>query len=251
MDPTDPVSFYAPLAQHPAYAPNVVYFGSNKVYRSADPKPFVFTNPPSAQPASWTPVSPVLTKPDAGGAVTGAYLSWIAVLPNLVAGKEVIYTGAADGRIAVSRNVGPTGGTWTVVDKAPLPNRAVTGIELVAGDTTGNTAYATFSGFNGNTPTTPGHVFKTTNGGATWTDISGDLPDIPLNAVVYDPGKKNRAIYVASDIGVFRSEDGGAHWRLTSKGLPYVAVFGLQRNATTGQIVAATHGRGMFELKKF
>jgi len=38
MDPTDPVSFYAPLTQHPAFTPNVIYFGSNRVYRSPDPK---------------------------------------------------------------------------------------------------------------------------------------------------------------------------------------------------------------------
>jgi hypothetical protein len=57
-------------------------------------------------------------------------------------------------------------------------------------------------------------------------------------------------LYVASDIGVFRSRDAGATWKLVSKGLPFVSVFGLERNATSGQIVASTHGRGMFELSK-
>jgi len=107
-----------------------------------------------------------------------------------------------------------------------------------------------FSGFDGNTPKTPGHIFVTRNGlsgAATWTNISGDLPDIPLNGVIFDPARKP-ALYVASDIGVFRSRDGGKHWKLLSKGLPFVTVFGLERNASTGQIVASTHGRGMFEL---
>jgi hypothetical protein len=86
------------------------------------------------------------------------------------------------------------------------------------------------------------------SGATTWTNISGDLPDIPINGVILDHSAKKPAVYVSSDIGVFRSRDGGRHWRLLSKGLPFVTVFGLERNATTGQIVASTHGRGMFEL---
>ena len=240
MDPTEPVSFYAPLAQHPAHSPNAVYFGSNRLYRSSDPQPTLAMTP------SWTAVSPALTK---GG---DAYLSWIGVLPTLVGGNEVAYTGASDGRIASSGNIDGSGvATWNVLDNATTPNRAITGIVVAASDLTGNTAYVTFSGFNGNTPTTPGHVFVTRNGlssAAIWTNISGDLPDIPFNAVVFDYKAKKPAIYAASDIGVFRTRDGGKHWRLLSKGLPFVTVFGLERNATTGQIVASTHGRGMFEL---
>jgi hypothetical protein len=238
MDPKDPVSFYAPLAQHPGFAPNVVYFGSNKVYRSANPRPA------TEMVASWTPVSPPLTK---GG---GAFLSWIGVFPNLVTGKEVLYTGASDGRIEASSSVDGTGiATWSVIDAPPLPNRAVTGIYVLGNDPTGNSACVTFSGFNVVTPTTPGHVFCTKDGlsaAPTWTDISGDLPDLPANAIVVD--ESNGDILIGSDIGVFRSRDGGQHWKLLSRGLPFVAVFGLERNRTTGQIVASTHGRGMFQL---
>ena len=248
MDPKDPVSFYAPMAQHRGFTPNVVYFGSDKVYRSADPRPTL------EQVHSWTAASPVLTKfPGFCNSLTTVcpYLGWIGVLPNLVNGKEVLYTGASDGRIAASANVDGSGvAAWTILDNATTPNRAVTGIAVDGSDPTGNTAYVSFSGFNGNTPPTPGHVFVTRNGlsgAATWIDISGDLPDIPINAVILDPAKKP-AIYVASDIGVFRSRDGGRHWKLLSKGLPFVTVFGLERNASTGQIVASTHGRGMFEL---
>jgi hypothetical protein len=261
MNPTDPVSFYAPLTQHPAFTPNVVYFGSNKVYRSPDPQPFIFTDPPTtAQPVSWTAVSPVLTKPIAPvppstSTVSGAYVSWIGVFPKLIGGKEVLYAGASDGRLSVSSNVGPSGATWTVADKAPLPNRAVTDIVPLTGDASANTVFATFSGFNGATPTTPGHVFKSTNvlGSATWTDISGDLPDVPVNAIAVDEadGKSTKidALYVGTDVGVFESLDGGMHWRRLSKGMPNVAVFGLVTNGH-GRLVAATHGRGMFELSK-
>ena len=262
MDPTDPVSFYAPLTQHPAFTPNVIYFGSNRVYRSADPKPFIFTNPPATtQPTSWTAVSPVLTKPivpvpPSTSTVSSAYVSWIGVLPTLVNGRELLYAGASDGRISVSTTVdGSAVAAWTAIDKAPLPNRAVTQVLPDAADATGNTVYATFSGFNDATPTTPGHVFLSTNGlgAATWTDISGDLPDIPVNAIAVDQtkdqGQPITALYVGTDVGVFESLDGGAHWRRLSRGMPNVAVFALATNRN-GRLVAATHGRGMFELSK-
>jgi hypothetical protein len=238
MDPTEPVSFYAPLTKHPAFSPNVVYFGSNRLYRSPDPQPTL------SKAVSWTAVSPALTK---GGS---AYISWIGVLPNLVGGKEVIYTGASDGRIEVSSSVDGLGvATWTAIDAAPLPNRAVTEIVVDGADPTGNTAYVSFSGFNANTPTTPGHVFVTTNGLSatpTWVDISGDLPDLPMNQVVVDH-RKPASVLVGTDIGVFRTRD-GIHWRHLSKGLPFVTVFGLEQNAAGDRIVAATHGRGMFAL---
>jgi hypothetical protein len=258
MTPTDPVAFYAPIAQHPAFSPNVIYFGTNKVYRSPDPQPPCcptvatsgcgFPGPiVCTTPNSWTAKSPVLTK---GG---GAFLSWISVFPTLIAGEEVLYTGASDGRVEVSSNVDGTGSspTWTVIDKAPLPNRAVGYMLVSPNDATGNTAYVGFSGFNTATPSTPGHVFKTTNGlggsGTTWTDVSGDLPDIPVTAIAVEPASPER-IYVGTDIGVFRSLNGGAHWSYLSEGFPVVAVFGLERNASTGQMVASTHGRGMFQL---
>ena len=245
MNPTDPVSFYAPLAQNVAFTPNVIYFGSDRVYRSPNPLPTL------AQTPSWTAVSPRLTK------FVGNYVSWITAFPQLLGGKEVLYAGSSDGALFASASVDGSGiAAWNRIDALPLPNRAVSGIATDTTDATANTAIVTFSGFEASTPTTLGHVFITTNGLSatpTWTNISGNLPDVPINAVVIDyvgHDDPRRVLYVASDIGVFRSRDSGETWKLVSKGLPFVSVFGLERNATSGQIVASTHGRGMFELSK-
>lgn len=261
FSPADRMSFYVPMTNNPGVHvdntgtlgtfTNPVYVGSNKLYRSPLPLPWYF-NAYYGYPPAWTPVSPDLTH----GASTAGFLSAIAPFPALIGGKEVIYTGASDGRIEVSSTVdpscappGPCVATWSVIDDPSLlPARFVSEMEADATDATGNTAYATFSGFNVNTPTRPGHVFKTTNGlsgAATWTDISGDLPDVPANCIALDPGG---TIYVGTDIGVFQSTDGGAHWDYDNDSFPTVAVFGLDRNPNTGQIVASTHGRGMFQL---
>lgn len=234
---TDPVSFYAPMTSNPSFTPNVIYFGTDKVYRSPSPQPTVF------KLSSWTAVSPSLTDVDAGG-----FLSAIGVFNGTVGGKEIVYAGSALGEVSVSSNVVPSGvgTTWTAIS-AGLPGRFVSEIEVDSSDSTGNTAYVTFSGFNANSPGQPGHVFKTTNalsGSATWTDISGNLPDIPATCIALKGG----TIYVGTDIGVFQTTDGGATWVFLDNGLPHVAVFGLDKNSVTGDIIASTHGRGMFKL---
>jgi hypothetical protein len=230
---TDRVSFYAPLTSNPSFSPDVIYFGTDRVYRSPSPQPTLFNL------SSWTAVSPSLIASDPRD-----FLSAIGVFNGLLAGKEVVYSGSAFGEVSVSFNVDPagTGTTWTSIS-AGLPPRFVSEIEVDSSDATGKTAYATFSGFNDNSPGHPGHVFKTTDG-ATWTDISGNLPDIPTTCIALKGG----SVYVGTDIGVFQSGDGGAHWAFLDNGLPHVAVFGLDKNLGSGDIIAATHGRGMFKL---
>jgi len=107
-----------------------------------------------------------------------------------------------------------------------------------------NTAYVTFSGFG------TGHLFKTTDGGATWVDIdNGDLPDIPANAVFLDPDYPDH-LYLATDLGVFVSLDGGIHWMVFDDGLPeavFVMDFLTYRADRTLRLV--THGNGIYESK--
>lgn len=102
-------------------------------------------------------------------------------------------------------------------------------------------AYAVVGGFR------TGHVFQTTDGGRTWRDRTGNLPDHPVNAVLYDP-ENPEGIYIGTDVGAFHSPHGGESWDMLGDGLPTVAVFDLAARAGTGRLVAATHGRGMFEI---
>jgi hypothetical protein len=99
-------------------------------------------------------------------------------------------------------------------------------------------AYAVRSVFGG------GHVFRTTNGGSTWTNITGNLPDLPTNTIVLGAG----VLYVGNDDGVYASTDSGKTWSRLGKSLPNAQVTELVLNSSLGILAAATHGRGMWEL---
>lgn len=214
--------FYAPFAVDPS-TPGVLYFGTHRVYRT------------TSRGDSWQAISGDLTK---GGSRTA--VSTIAVAPTT---PNVIYAGTSDGQVQVTTN---TGGRWDNVTKAPLPNRFLS--DIAVSYSSHRTAYAVFNGFNTHTPSRPGHVFQTTDAGATWRDISSNLPDIPVLCISLDrdaPG----TIYVGTDIGVFRSTNDGLSWTPFSNGMANVAVFDLALNPDIDVLVAATHGRSVYRLE--
>jgi hypothetical protein len=139
------------------------------------------------------------------------------------------------------------GGKWHQVSTAGLPNRYISGVTVDPSNPAH--AYAVFNGYSrrfvpgGGT----GHVFETTNGGQTWTDISGNLPDVASDALVLAHGQ----LALATDAGVYTApESGGANtrWQHLGTGLPNVVVDDL----TVGPdnyIYAATHGRGIWRFK--
>ena len=126
---------------------------------------------------------------------------------------------------------------------------------IFADPTNPNHAIVTFSGFDSNTPTTPGHVFDVVydpgTGLATWTNISYDLGDQPINDAVLDTDNGN--LFVSTDFGVLLLANGTQTWTPAADGLPPAAVSGLTiARAQHGHaqfIYAATHGRGAYRLK--
>jgi photosystem II stability/assembly factor-like uncharacterized protein len=88
-----------------------------------------------------------------------------------------------------------------------------------------------------------GHVFETTTGGTSWTDVSGNLPDAPMDDIVFENGK----LVVASDFGVFTSANNGSTWSRLGTNLPNVVVDQLTVDPN-GVLVAATHGRGVWTM---
>jgi photosystem II stability/assembly factor-like uncharacterized protein len=212
----EPVGFIAPFVMDPVN-PEVLLAGTNRVWRTAD----------GAQ--TWAPVSEALTRTPDG------VITQIAIARS---DTSVAYTVASDGSVGRS---GPGG--FTLVQQAPMPDRYATSVAVHPGDP--NTAYVGFSGFDDSTPSTPGHVFKTSNGGASWTNVSSNLPDTPVNALAINPNVPTE-IYAGTDVGVFISSNGGGSWAKMNAGLPNAAVASLAVNASTNVLAAATYGRSVW-----
>jgi uncharacterized protein (TIGR03437 family) len=212
--------FLAPLAIDPAF-PQRLYYGCRGVFRTNDGG------------GNWRAVSPNLPK--------GQAYTFLAVSPG---SSARVYAAATDGKVYVTDNATAAPATLTWRASTDLPARGISSV--VADPRNPDIAFATahgFSGFQDNL----GHVFKTTDAGKTWRDISGDLPNIPANIISLDPDNPH-ALFVGTDIGVFRSPDGGASWFSVGTGLPRVPVVSLRLHADGHLLRAATHGRGMWEL---
>ena len=250
FNPSDRMSYYAPMALHAGFtgsSGNVIYFGTNRLYRSAD------------QGLTWTGLGSSgdgfgmdLTRgspPDVSG-FSFAVISSITAHTSLDNGSspagETVWVGTGDGLVQVTTSAGALGGARFVdTTKGPLPGRFVTDIAIDPSDP--RRAIVAYSGFNANTPGRPGHIFETSDLGGSWADISGNLPDIPVTSIVVDPLLEG-TIYAGTDLGVFQSSDRGATWVRLGQGMPRVAVFMLRYHAASRSLVAATHGRGIFRL---
>jgi hypothetical protein len=100
----------------------------------------------------------------------------------------------------------------------------------------------------GNEPTTPGYPDIVTGD---WTDITGNLPNVPFHDLLDVPGGINgftRTLYVASDRGVYVSYDDGTYWSPLGTGLPDSPVVSLAIDTTTGVLAAGTEGMGVYEI---
>lgn len=203
--------------------PSILYFGTNRLYKSTN------------RALSWSAISPDLTQNLPQNNLTYGTITTISVSP---VNDQIIYVGTDDGQVQVTINGGTT---WENVSSA-LPERWATSV--VADPDEENTAYVTFSGYRFGTNT--GHIYKTTDLGANWVDVSGDLPDIPINDLIKRPS--SNTIYLATDVGVFYSENEGANWELFGIELPNVVITDLDYHPTENMLVAASYGRGMYKV---
>jgi hypothetical protein len=193
----------------------------------------------SATTCSWTPVYDT----GAGNAVTA-----LSSADN----GSIIYAAWVGG----GGNPGPTfadgiatnyGGTWHQVNTTGLPDRYIAGVTVDPSNPAH--AYAIFNGYSRRFVPGGGvgHVFETWNGGQTWTDISGNLPDIASDALVLS----HHQLALATDGGVFTAREGegaSTSWSRLGHGLPNAAVDDLTQGPDN-YIYAATHGRGVWRIR--
>jgi hypothetical protein len=217
----DRFNWRCPIRLDPV-SPNVRYFGTNKLYKY---------NPSQSV---WNAISGDLTN----GSGTGNFgtITTIAVSPS---NNNYIYTGSDDGQVYVTKN----GGTnWTKITTG-LPVLWTTFIKTDLANP--EVAYVGFSGYRYGFK--DAHIYKTTNAGTTWTRISNDLPQVPVNDLEIDPVNAN-TLYLGTDIGVYYSTNGGTNWVRLGKKMPHTVVSTLNFAVNSRQLYAATYGRSVFKI---
>ena len=210
-------SFIAPYVLAPSN-PQTIYAGRARVYKSTDGGE-IFTATNNNNPFNGDPVFCMAVSP-LNAAVVIAATAPINTIPRAV---------------FVTTNGGVT---WRNVT-AGLPDRFP--IDVTFDHDSEGTVFITFGGFGS------GHVFRSVDYGENWTDISGNLPDVPTSAIVIDPDVPHH-YYVGNDLGVFASTDAGLNWEQYNEGIfGSVLVMDLKIKNANRKIYVATHGNGAFE----
>jgi photosystem II stability/assembly factor-like uncharacterized protein len=224
-----------------------IYFAANVVFKSTD------------RGDSWQVISPDLTKqmshfdlPLQGKVqpldafmlhrATSDYgnitdLSESPLQPGLLA------VGTDDGLVQITRD---DGGSWLQADiSAAVPEMTyVSRVRWSHHDE--GTLYATFEAHKDN-DFRP-YVIKSTDYGANWTDISGDLPEFgPVRVIIEHPHNPD-LLFAGTELGVFVSFTGGARWLPLGNNLPTVPVHDMVIHPRENDLVLGTHGRGFWIL---
>jgi photosystem II stability/assembly factor-like uncharacterized protein len=152
----------------------------------------------------------------------------------------LLYAGTDDGRLHLTRDGGKT---WTEITRGLQPKKWMAKVVASAYDE--GTVYVAQNGKRDD-DFTP-YLWKSTDYGATWKSLVGNVPLGPINVIAEDPTNA-KILYVGTDLAVYASVDGGATWNVLGANLPTAYVHDLVIHPRDRVIVAATHGRGMWVM---
>ncbi len=205
-------AWVTPMVMHPTN-PQILFAGYQDVYKSDDGGD------------SWNAISNNIDG--------GATLNSVAIAPS---NTDYIYV-ASFGNIFRTINGGTS---WnTITQNLPVNNAAITGIAINSADP--DNVWITLSGYsNGD------KVYNSIDGGLTWINVSGTLPNIPVNCIVYQNGSID-GLYIGTDFGVYYKNSSMSDWSYYNTGLPNVIINELEIQYSAGKLRAATYGRGIWE----
>ena len=205
--------FYNPYELAPGDNNTMVY-GESDLWKTSNART-------ATQNSGWTQI--------ATSTVLGGALSAIAISPF---STSKIYAANSGGRIIVTSNNGANWNSYTSGGNVT---------DLIVDNINDNVCYAVFGGTSSN------RISKTTNGGISWTNISGNLPSIAVNTIALKTNG-TRMIFVGTDVGVYQSTNEGASWVSFNTGMPSVQIYDLKYKSSLSLLLAATHGRGCFSF---
>jgi photosystem II stability/assembly factor-like uncharacterized protein len=228
----------SPLFMSP-HNPDTLYVGMERLYRTTD------------DGNSWTAISPDLTRNDkskqgpSGGPITKditsvEYYDTIFAIAESPLNKGLLWVGSDDGLIHTSPD---DGASWSDVTPPDMPQwGTISMIEPSHFDA--GTAYVAVDRHK--LDDIRPYIYKTVDGGRTWTRLDGTLPDGAFVHAVREDPKKRGLLYAGTETGVFVSFDDGANWQSLQLNLPRSPVHDLV--VKDDDLVVATHGRSFWIL---
>lgn len=230
----------SPLVMSP-HNPKTIYLGGNYLFKSVDGgdhwqiiSPDLTTNDPEKTRVESGGLTRDVTGAETHCTITG--VSESTLVPGL------IWVVTDDGNVQVTRD---GGATWENVRRnIPGVPDGIWASSVEASHFDKATAYVTFDGHRSDNFTT--WVFKTTDYGKTWTNITNNLPKGHTVWLIREDAKNKNLLFVGTEFGLFISLTGGQSWRPFMNNLPPVAVRDIVIHPRDNDLIVATHGRGLF-----
>ena len=152
---------------------------------------------------------------------------------------------ASNSTLRRTDNLSNAAPTWTIKSGNPgWPSTAGTQITSIEVNPDNSLeVWVTFSGYNAATK-----VIRSTDGGDNWTNMTGNLPNVPVHMIKFEDnnGAPGGAVYIGTDIGVFYRDNTTINWIQYGNGLPRTMITDLEVNETAGVITVSTYGRGFW-----
>ncbi|MCG2420358.1 hypothetical protein K8089_15135, partial [Aequorivita sp. F47161] len=212
-------AFVSPMSVHPSVA-STIYACHGDIKKSTN-------KGGTGIPADWTALGTGLTE-----------TQFIEVVKNDDNTSIEIYTIGYVGNTLTAKRSDDDGGSWTTLTPpagqlfnsfSSMPNSPV--------------VYATVSGYNAGNK-----VYRSGDNGATWTNISGSLPNIVMKKVVVNRTSADETLYLGTELGPFIKNTPSSTWQKMGTGLPNVRVEDLEINYTDNLLYIGTFGRGMWKM---
>ncbi len=224
-----------------------LYFGSNKLFRTND------------QGYSWQEISPDLTRGVPGKMqklmnrvwsidelASKSSLAQITSIAESPIDENILFAGSGDGLIFYTTDAGKN---WTRSGIIPgLPEYARTS-SIVLSAHNKKAAYAAFENFKGGNYKP--FLYKTSDGGKTWTSINNNLPEKGSTYSFAEDHVDPNLLFVGTQYGVYFSNEGGKEWIQLRSGIPPTQITDIEIQRRENDLVVSTFGRGIYILDNY